>query len=107
MEFMGSLGQQNLTSLEGVKAIVDSFFQILQEASAQMRQLQVDHEKEICSHEQLKEQYQDQVKIMEASEKYFQAKIQNIENEIHEKEQMMTQDKISKDTQSDRLRDKE
>lgn len=31
---MGSLGQQNLTSLEGIKAMVDAFFQILQEASA-------------------------------------------------------------------------
>jgi hypothetical protein len=37
MEFMGSLGEQNLTSQEGIKAVIDSFFQILQEASAQMR----------------------------------------------------------------------
>jgi hypothetical protein len=45
----------------------------------------VTHENEICAHEQLKEKYQDQLQIMEASEKYFEAKIQNIENEIHEK----------------------
>ena len=29
MDFMGSLGQQNLSSQEGIKALIDAFFQIL------------------------------------------------------------------------------
>lgn len=63
---MGSLGQQNLTSLEGIKAMVDAFFQILQEASAQLRDLQIKHDKEIFTHAQLKDDYQKQLDIMEA-----------------------------------------
>ena len=66
MEFMGSLGQQNLTSQEGIKALVDSFFQILQEASAQLRQVQCTLEKEMFAHEMLKEDHQNHLKILEA-----------------------------------------
>lgn len=45
VEFTGSLGKQNLSSPEGVKALVDSFFQILREASERMRELEVGYEK--------------------------------------------------------------
>ena len=82
MDFAGSLGKQNLQSPEGVKALIDSFFQILHEASVQLRQLQIEHEKEVCAFEQLKEDYQQQSAILEANEKYFHAKMQNIENEF-------------------------
>lgn len=45
MEFGQSLGKQNLSSPEGVKALIDCFFQVLREASVQLRQLQIEHEK--------------------------------------------------------------
>ena len=37
MEFGKALGKQNLSSPEGVKALIDCFFSILQEASVQLR----------------------------------------------------------------------
>lgn len=71
MEIGRSLGKQNLSSPEGVKAVIDSFFQVLKEASVQLRQLEVDLQKQVCEMEQLKEENHEQQRLLEANEKYF------------------------------------
>ena len=91
MDFSGSLQKQNLQSAEGIKALVDSFFGILQEASVQLRELQIEHEKQVCNFEQLKEEHENQQNILEANEKYFQVKMQSIEDEYASKEALLTQ----------------
>ena len=47
----------DMNSPEGVKTLVDSFFSILQEVTAQLRHLQQQHEEKICENEQLKEDF--------------------------------------------------
>lgn len=51
MDFGNAIDKQNLQSAEGIKATVDSFFQILREASVQLRQLQIDHDKQVVQNE--------------------------------------------------------
>ena len=68
-----------MQSAEGIKATVDSFFQILREASVQLRQLQIDHDKQVVHNEQLKEDIQQQQNLIEANEQYYYQKIQIIE----------------------------
>lgn len=41
--------------------------------------------------EQLKDENHEQQRLLEANEKYFQAKMQNIENEFNIKEQQLSQ----------------
>ena len=91
MAFASSLGKQNLQSKEGVKALVDCFFEILREASVQLRVTQLDYDKLFQSFEQLKEDHNEQEKILEANERYFQAKMQNIEDEFMRKESQLNQ----------------
>lgn len=71
MEFGNSLGNQNLQSAEGIKAVVDCFFSILKEASEQLRKLKMDHEKKVCEFDELKDEHLQQQNILEANEKYF------------------------------------
>lgn len=47
---------------------MDSFFQILREASVRLRQLQLDHDKQVVQNEQLKEDLQQQQNLIEANE---------------------------------------
>lgn len=63
----------------------------MQEASVQLRQLQLDHDKQVCEYDSLKQENEEKQRLMEANECYFQAKMQNIENEFHLKEMQLNQ----------------
>ena len=91
MDFGSALDKQNLQSFEGIKATIDSFFQILREASVQLRQLQIDHDKQVVTNEQLKEDLQNQQNLIEANEQYYYQKIQNIEAQCQQREQLLNQ----------------
>ena len=70
---------------------MDSFFQILREASVQLRQLQIDHDKQVVQNEQLKEDIQQQQNLIEANEQYYYQKIQIIEAQCQQREQLLNQ----------------
>lgn len=65
---------------------MDSFFQILREASVRLRQLQIDHDKQVVQNEQLKEDIQQQQNLIEANEQYYYQKIQIIEAQCQQRE---------------------
>lgn len=67
----GQLADQNMQSPEGVKAMIDSFFHILQEASLRLRHAQTEHEKEIISSGDLREELSQLKNQTEVNEKFF------------------------------------
>lgn len=91
MDFGTAIDKQNLQSAEGITATVDSFFQILREASVRLRQLQIDHDKQVVQNEQLKEDLQQQQNMIEANEQYYYQKIQVIEGHCQQREQLLNQ----------------
>lgn len=65
---------------------MESFFQILREASVRLRGLQIDHDKQVVQNEQLKEDIQQQQNLIEANEQYYYQKIQIIEAQCQQRE---------------------
>ena len=66
--------------------MIDSFFHILQEATMELRQARIEHEKEIILSGDLREELAQLKNQTEVNEKFFQQQIKNLENECHLKE---------------------
>lgn len=53
--------------------------------------MQIDHDKQVVTNEQLKEDLQNQQNLIEANEQYYYQKIQNIEAQCQQREQLLNQ----------------